>query len=498
MPNSETELINEWTLVSDCLTRPDEAQEGLDILAPEMFTDQDCRNAFRGMQSLAAIGKPCDLNHLIEILEPREHLNQNLSDRLHEAAAEFRSAMAPSYYAKRVLEQHQKRQLRERLERTLQQLRNGKPLDEVQDEHDAVMQALQSSAAHKSSRRKLLVRTASAIKPQAVEWLWSSHLQLGALNIVGGPVGKGKSLLAADFAARVSTGRSWPDGTTAPQGRVLYCSAEEDAATTVVPRLMAAGADLEWIDIVDGLGKAGDDPNQALAIDLQEHLPEVEEKLRERGDYCLCVWDTFQSVSLHTEHKSNTSQKQIAQPLKNLAVEQNLCMLCVEHYSRGLQPGDVDNAILGPGLVRTARACWHVVEDPDDGQMKMFLHGKLNNANMNQSDLSWRFRIDEVNLPVDGKNVLVPTIHWVEPISTTVAEVHAIIRDSRSPGRPNDEFKRAQQFLLKALKGGPVAQSELKESWEKEDLTKRTIYRAKADLEIASENRGDAWYWSLP
>ena len=332
---------------------------------------------------------------------------------------------------------------------------------------------------------KLMIRQASTVTPQAVEWLWAFHIQLKALNIVAGPEGKGKSLLVADCTARVTTGRSWPDGTACPTGRVLYCSAEEDASATVVPRLMAAGANLELVDIVDGLGQAGDKPEDALHIDLAKHLPQVYEQLKERGDYRLCVWDTFQSVSLQTEHKSNTHQKQVAQPLAKIASELGLAMLCVEHHSRsGLQRGNPDNAILGAGLVRTARAIWHVVEDPDDDTARLFLPGKLNNANRDSADLSWRFGFREVMVPMGDSEVPVPAIDWTEPSGKTLNEVRdSAIGESKSPGRPKEEFQNAVAWLRDNLTE-PTPAAEIKEGLKLEGVSKGTEQRAREHLLI--------------
>ena len=348
-------------------------------------------------------------------------------------------------------------------------------------------------------RKKLLVRRASMVEAKPVEWLWPSHLQLKALNIIAGPEGKGKSLLAAYCAAGVSTGRSWPDGTYPPKGRVLYCSAEEDASTTVVPRLMAAGADLELIDIIDGIGEPGDSPEDALHIDLGQHLPQVQEQLQSQSDYRLCVFDTFQSVALQTEHKSNTNQKQVAQPLSRIAAEQSLTMLAIEHHSRGgLQRGNADNAILGAGLVRTARAIWHVLEDPDDDSVRLFLPGKLNNADRDSEDLGWRFAFRQVIVEMGGRDIGVPALDWLEAAGTTLNEVRDVhTGDSKGPGRPNDEFERAVEWLRKTLQE-PMAASEIKAGWKAEMFSDKTIQRAKKHLLIQSTKQGGEWVWSPP
>jgi hypothetical protein len=73
-------------------------------------------------------------------------------------------------------------------------------------------------------------------------WLWPNVLPAAGLLTIVGPAGVGKSLLAADLAAHVTTGSPWPDGSPSPAGNVLLCSGA--AADDVIrARLAAAGAD---------------------------------------------------------------------------------------------------------------------------------------------------------------------------------------------------------------------------------------------------------------
>jgi len=61
--------------------------------------------------------------------------------------------------------------------------------------------------------------------------------------MIAGDPGLGKSLLTLHIASTVSRGGNWPvDVGRSPLGSVLIVSAEDDAADTIVPRLMAAGA----------------------------------------------------------------------------------------------------------------------------------------------------------------------------------------------------------------------------------------------------------------
>src|SRR6476661_2421328 len=51
----------------------------------------------------------------------------------------------------------------------------------------------------------------SELAPQKVRWLWPDRIPLGRITLLVSDPGLGKSLLALDIAARVSTGAPWPD-----------------------------------------------------------------------------------------------------------------------------------------------------------------------------------------------------------------------------------------------------------------------------------------------
>jgi len=83
----------------------------------------------------------------------------------------------------------------------------------------------------------------SQVETQPVHWLWHKHLPLGKITLLDGDPGMGKSLLALDLAARVSSGLPMPDGTPGQQGGVILIAPEDGAADTLNPRLQAAGGD---------------------------------------------------------------------------------------------------------------------------------------------------------------------------------------------------------------------------------------------------------------
>src|SRR5262245_65586840 len=95
-------------------------------------------------------------------------------------------------------------------------------------------------------------RAISEVPLRLVDWLWPGRLAVGQMAILEGDPGLGKSFLALDLAARLSTGRPWPDAApAAAPASCVYLNGEDDEHATVGPRLRALGADLARVFLLD-------------------------------------------------------------------------------------------------------------------------------------------------------------------------------------------------------------------------------------------------------
>jgi hypothetical protein len=114
------------------------------------------------------------------------------------------------------------------------------------------------------------------VEMTAIEWLWPDRFAIGKLGLLVGLPDEGKGQILADMAARVTRGDEWPcsEG-RAPQGNVILLSAEDDASDTVVPRLVAAGADLDRVEIVNMVR----DISKRRMFSLVTDLPLLREKI---------------------------------------------------------------------------------------------------------------------------------------------------------------------------------------------------------------------------
>jgi AAA domain len=89
---------------------------------------------------------------------------------------------------------------------------------------------------------------AEDVLPRNIDWLWFGHLAANTLELLAGVPGAGKSQIQDCYVACVTTGIAWPDGANG-QGRrnVIMMTAEDNLDDTLVPRLIAAGADLKRV-----------------------------------------------------------------------------------------------------------------------------------------------------------------------------------------------------------------------------------------------------------
>jgi len=120
----------------------------------------------------------------------------------------------------------------------------------------------------------------SSVRPAATKWIWYPWLPAGTLTILDGDPGLGKSTLTLDLAARLTRGATLPfeeTGSGEPESaaNVLLLSAEDDAARTIQPRLLAAGADLDRVHLLGTVRDALGERMPELPGDLDAALTRI-------------------------------------------------------------------------------------------------------------------------------------------------------------------------------------------------------------------------------
>jgi hypothetical protein len=322
---------------------------------------------------------------------------------------------------------------------------------------------------------------AGDIQMENATFAWDPYAPLGAVTIIAGLGGLGKSHFTISAAARASRGQLHGDLRGTPVG-VVIATAEDALAQTMVPRLKAAGADLDRIAFV----------NVETGFTIPDDLGRLAEAMVARGDVRMVVLDpliAFLPTRLDS-HKDQHARVALA-PVAALAERHGAAVLAVMHLNKSAEAGALFLRVSSSvGFLNAARSAVLVAEDPDDETARVMAHGK---SNLSEPGESLRFRIEGAEVHrSDGELVKTSRIAWLG------SSQHSTVDLLRSDHR-RDPRDSAEDWLLAQLAEGPVLVNDLKVAAKHVGNSWRTVERAKAELGIESFQPAipGPWYWVM-
>lgn len=340
------------------------------------------------------------------------------------------------------------------------------------------------------------------VTPEAVRWLWPGRFALGKLSLVAGYPGLGKSQLTASLTAVVTTGSTWPvTGEAAGDpGDVLILSAEDDAADTIKPRLLAAGADVRRCLMLGAIRVTPDKQNRSKrrCFNLNEDLTLLERALIRRPQTRLIIIDPLSAYmgdgrSVDT-HKTSDVRSVLA-PLTELASTYKVAVIGIFHLNKREGSSAMDRINGSGAFVAAARACWLVAKDKDEPRHRVFVPIK-NNLAAEQDGL--KFEIEGFDVPASGGVIPTSRLMWLpDRVTKTADEVLSGTEKTDEKGVLND----AMDFIYGLLETGAKPAREIFEAAEEAGYAEKTVYRAKKKLGISAikrKGKGGGWIWSLP
>jgi AAA domain len=119
-------------------------------------------------------------------------------------------------------------------------------MTDIWDDIAAKIESENGESPPGDQKRRIVLSPASTIRPRRVRWLWNGRLALGTLALLAGREGLGKSILAYTVAAMITRGMLPGEHSGTPRA-VLIAATEDSWAQTIVPRLIAADADLDLV-----------------------------------------------------------------------------------------------------------------------------------------------------------------------------------------------------------------------------------------------------------
>lgn len=241
-------------------------------------------------------------------------------------------------------------------------------------------------------KRKFLY--ASEVQPEPVDWHWKKRLARGMLTLLVGDPGLGKGLLCATIAAETTNGSRLPDGKVGEPGGVIIMSPEDSYQHTIVPRLIAAGADLSKIIL---LSEVPDFDSEGSQYNRPISFPEDAGILEEAIIECKASLAVIDPVLAMVNGKYDTHKDQEARialgRVLSVAERQQCAVLGIFHLNKSQNGNVLYRSAASIAFIAMARVGLFLVPDPDNPESGRVLVNHKNN--LAAKAVSLRFTIEQ-------------------------------------------------------------------------------------------------------
>jgi len=365
---------------------------------------------------------------------------------------------------------------------------------------DEARQAAEQAAAQDTPSRRLILTAASDIQPRPVLWGWQDRLPAAHISMIAGREGIGKSLLLAWLIAQITRG-TLPGVYAGTPRPVFYCAVEDSWQHTIVPRLIAAGADLGLayrveVEMVEAV--AGSTFRVELSMPRDCDLLAADVK---RMEVALIALDPLMSaVDRAVDTNNDREMRTVLEPLARLADDTGCMVVGLGHFNKSAGT-DPLNLIMGSrAFAAVVRAVLAAALDPEatDGGC-VVSQIKNNLGRLDQPHLTYVIGPAIVQTPEGDAEVGKLRFTGESPRG-----VGDILADMADAGERTERIECAR-WLEQALAAGPRRSREIEAEAENiGGFSRRTLMRARKHARVHAEQlttgiKGrNEWWLSLP
>lgn len=339
------------------------------------------------------------------------------------------------------------------------------------------------AAAGAKQGEEIPLKNGADFTMQKINWLWKGWLARGKFHLLAGAKSAGKSTIAFDLMAAITSGGTWPDGSLAPLGDVLVWSGEDDIADTILPRFIAAGGDPKRIYFVRTVITNG----IAHPFDPSSDMPALIEQARALPDLKLIMIDpvVLAIPSTADSHKNGETRRGL-QPLVDFAEELHIALLGITHFTKGTSDQDPIERVTGSlAFAALARIVLGTSADEDGHQRRLVRIA----SNIGPSGGGIEYTLYQAPLP--DHDFSAQRIAWGNILTGSPKDL--------LDGNRRSAQAEAASFLTEYLKDGELPAKDIKEAAEAHGHSWATVRRAQVKLGIkprqAAKNK---WLWQLP
>jgi putative DNA primase/helicase len=348
-------------------------------------------------------------------------------------------------------------------------------------------------------QREIETILASTVTMKLTKWLWKDHVPLQHVTVFAGMPQKGKSTAAADLIARLTTGKDFPGApNTVEPCEVIVLASEDDKDTTIVPRLVAADAELTKVHFALHShipGKPGSEAEVMLDSDLQL----LKALLRKNPAVKLVVVDPVTSYIGDVDPNKPKEVRPFLNKLKAFAKELNVTVLIIMHLSKNPDVSALHRVGGAATWIEVPRSVWFFDLKPDQEEgtrplTYVMVNGKLNLV-ADDRKRSTEYQFTGVDVKIEDQMESIGRVKWG---SESDLALDGLFKksDRQKPGPKPAVTEAAMEWLRTLLAAGPKLSLDVLREGAMAGYNKETLQEAKARLEIKSLR--NPWRWSLP
>ncbi|MNO84015.1 hypothetical protein D3C76_753440 [compost metagenome] len=361
---------------------------------------------------------------------------------------------------------------------------------EARKQYESLLADLEAVPASEHGWRADLV-VASSIKPQPISWLWRDWIARGKLTVLAGAGGTGKTTLALSLISTLTSGGCWPDGEQClVPGNVLMWTSEDDLTDTLVPRLVAMGADLTRVHFIQGrINPDGTwepfDPARDIDL-LAQAVACIPDGV------ALLVLDPLVSAVAGDMHRANDVRRAL-QPVVDFAAAHSCAVLGISHFSKGSAGNIPAERVIGSQAFSALARAVLVAAKEENSDARVLCRAK---SNIGVDCNGVRYSIEGHTLPDDIETT---RVLWGDRIEGSAREILADV-ESTGDDDQRTELEEACDFLRDTLQQGPVPTKQIKEDANGAGLAWATVRRAQKAIGAKAKKDGvkEGWSWFLP
>ncbi len=339
----------------------------------------------------------------------------------------------------------------------------------------------------------------STVTPRPVRWLVPGYIPRGKLMLWAGPGGLSKSILSLDTTACLTTGRPCfgLDYDAPPPGDVLLVSCEDGVEDTIVPRLIAAGADLNRVEHVRGI-RAPD--GKILPFNL-EYLRQVEGKLASNPNIRFMVIDPAGAfIGPRINENKDAELRSLLDPLADLVGRYDVTGGLIKHTGKAAHTQAVNKVLGSVAWVNAVRCAYMIAQDEDDSSLTLFLPMKFNVAKRPPGrtyrllnlppDAGLILLKGYVGIPAADRQELAAQLLRIEWVGDTDIDPNSL---GSKTGQRTGKVDAAAEWLAEFLAEYAYPSHEIDAAAIAAGITKENVWRAKSKLKekgLRNSNRG--------